>query len=547
MANSFIVYPNETGSTRDYSVPFEYLSTEFVKATVDGAPAPFTFLSTYMIRFDTAPVGILKIYRETKRGDLINTYINGSILVDDQLNTSFWQSLHISEEVFDSSLKLNENGFWDADNLRITKIAEPSAGSDAVNKQYLDVRFAADKVEVDQNRQLAQAAANAAAASENAARDSEVASKASEVAAKSSENAAALSAANAAASESAAFSSMTAAAVSETNASASESAAAGSAAAASASEDAAAVSASNALASENAAAASQSSASASESAASGSAAAAALSADAAAISEVNAAASASSASESEGKAEKWAEEDEDVEVEPGLYSAKHWAAKAQSFAQGDAVNISFTPTGNLSSSNVQDALEELDSEKATAEQGAKADTAVQPGDLGSAASKNVSDFLAANGKAVDSDKLDGMQPSTDPDANTIVQRNGNGYVHAAIFHQTFGSTNGNIHRIMTQNSGDGYIRPSTPAQIASALVPHLAYTGGTQNNTNFPVGQVLLLHDSGGKRNAVVTVRLWGDSRYSTNGGGSVLSGTWRARGEYPGGGAWSILAQRVA
>jgi hypothetical protein len=35
---------------------------------------------------------------------------------------------------------------------------------------------------------------------------------------------------------------------------------------------------------------------------------------------------------SENKAHKWAEEDEDVEVETGEYSAYHWAQKAASFA-----------------------------------------------------------------------------------------------------------------------------------------------------------------------------------------------------------------------
>ncbi|WP_353654461.1 phage tail fiber protein [Mesorhizobium sp. C089B] len=55
MANSYVFYPSATGSTTDYSVPFEYLSQTFVKATVNGASVPFTFLSTYMIRFTTAP------------------------------------------------------------------------------------------------------------------------------------------------------------------------------------------------------------------------------------------------------------------------------------------------------------------------------------------------------------------------------------------------------------------------------------------------------------------------------------------------------------
>jgi hypothetical protein len=69
---------------------------------------------------------------------------------------------------------------------------------------------------------------------------------------------------------------------------------------------------------------------------------------AAAASETAAAASASAASTSEtnasafeSKAEDWATEAEDVEVEPGLYSAFHWAKKAEGFA----------PPGFLKASN----------------------------------------------------------------------------------------------------------------------------------------------------------------------------------------------------
>lgn len=51
--------------------------------------------------------------------------------------------------------------------------------------------------------------------------------------------------------------------------------------------------------------------------------------------ETNAAASAAAALVSENKAADWAEELEDVEVEAGKYSAKHWAAKAGDIVTGD--------------------------------------------------------------------------------------------------------------------------------------------------------------------------------------------------------------------
>jgi len=56
--------------------------------------------------------------------------------------------------------------------------------------------------------------------------------------------------------------------------------------------------------------------------------------DLAALAETAAGVSAASALDSKDKALKWAEENEDVEVETGLYSARHWAAKAAQITSG---------------------------------------------------------------------------------------------------------------------------------------------------------------------------------------------------------------------
>ncbi|WP_050465093.1 hypothetical protein [Herbaspirillum autotrophicum] len=51
-------------------------------------------------------------------------------------------------------------------------------------------------------------------------------------------------------------------------------------------------------------------------------------------------------------------------VSGGEYSAKYWAGKAAEAASGDAINIKFTPDGNVFSTNVQAAIQELDTKKA---------------------------------------------------------------------------------------------------------------------------------------------------------------------------------------
>lgn len=118
----------------------------------------------------------------------------------------------------------------------------------------------------------------------------------------------------------------------------------------------AATSAANALTSENNADTSEAAALTYKNQASASATAAATSKTNAATSETNAAAS-------EDLAQKWASNPEDVVVSGGLFSAFHWAKKAMAAVLDTAAQITFAAGGNLASTNVQDALEELDTEK----------------------------------------------------------------------------------------------------------------------------------------------------------------------------------------
>ena len=140
-------------------------------------------------------------------------------------------------------------------------------------------------------------------------------------------------------------SSAAAAAASASAASASATAAGSSATAAAGSASSASTSASNAAASAGTASTAATNAGNSATAASGSASAASASAFAAQTAETNAETAEANAEAAQAAAEsaaslatKWAGEDEDVEVEPGQYSAKHWAAKAQESA-GEVTSV----------------------------------------------------------------------------------------------------------------------------------------------------------------------------------------------------------------
>ena len=161
------------------------------------------------------------------------------------------------------------------------------------------------------------------------AQDSAEAAAQSESNASNSASAAAQSETNAATSETNAQASADAAATSESNASDSASAAATSETNAQASADSAATSEFNAATSESNASDSAGAAATSESNAATSESNASDSADAAAQSEANASTSESNASDSEGLAQRWANEDRDIEVANGEFSAKHYSLVSQ--------------------------------------------------------------------------------------------------------------------------------------------------------------------------------------------------------------------------
>jgi hypothetical protein len=92
----------------------------------------------------------------------------------------------------------------------------------------------------------------------------------------------------------------------------------------------------------------------------------------------------------------WATGAEDTPVSGSEYSAYHWAKKAQAFSTGASSNISVIPVGSLASTDVQSALEELDTEKVPITRTVNgkplsADVALTKTDVGLSAVDNTSD------------------------------------------------------------------------------------------------------------------------------------------------------------
>jgi len=328
------------GVTTSYTFSFAgqdegYIRESDIVALVDGVETPFTLTSSNTLEFSSAPANgaIIRIRRVMPKNLPYSDFSRGNNFGPDVLNNSFLQSLYIIHEALDgwfpegfqflttvgfaddvnfNGFDINDAGTLTAEDIVIGPLSLSAEG--ILTEAYNWAQYPVDQLVPEGNG------------------IDEYSSYHHSVKAEGSADAAAISEGNAAASESAAATSASNAATSEANALASEQAAA-------ASESNAATSEANALASEQAAATSESNAATSASNAANSASAAATSetnaansASAAATSETNAATSASNALASENKAEEWADKAEDVEVEPGRYSAKHWSEKAEAWA-----------------------------------------------------------------------------------------------------------------------------------------------------------------------------------------------------------------------
>ena len=147
MANSIYETVGD-GSTTDFQIPYTYLEADDVTAFVGGVSTAFTFTSSNVITFSTAPAALasVRINRNTDVDNLNVTYSDGGALTSSQLNDSNTQLLFGVQEAID---RANESmavdttdGAFSASlggvNRVIKNVADPTNAQDAVTKNYVD-------------------------------------------------------------------------------------------------------------------------------------------------------------------------------------------------------------------------------------------------------------------------------------------------------------------------------------------------------------------------------------------------------------------------
>lgn len=89
------------GATTEFDITFNYGSVSTVKATVDGVEAPFTFINSSRIAFDTAPASgaEIRIFRQTNVATAAVDFADGAIIRADDLDAAIGQSRDRAEEL----------------------------------------------------------------------------------------------------------------------------------------------------------------------------------------------------------------------------------------------------------------------------------------------------------------------------------------------------------------------------------------------------------------------------------------------------------------
>ena len=183
---SYIVNSNSAQGTTDFQFTFPYIKEEhievflnFSKITQGSGSAQYqviTNVSPKLIRLNTGIASAnlrVEVRRNSSLGTPLVDYADGSTLTANDLDTSALQSLYIDQELKDNQGKtvsvdeatgLPSMGESSAGNLRLTKVADPTAAQDAATKNYVDTKqFASAQI---QDGTLVNADVNASAAIE---------------------------------------------------------------------------------------------------------------------------------------------------------------------------------------------------------------------------------------------------------------------------------------------------------------------------------------------------------------------------------------------
>lgn len=134
MAYSYNDYVGN-GVSKNFTAP-SYLEKAHIKVYINGAETAYTWLNATQITLESAPLvnAKVRVARTTPISSKLVDFQNASLLDEVSLDTNTDFMLYAVQESVDASnntLKQDINSNFDANNKRITNVAEPVNTSDA--------------------------------------------------------------------------------------------------------------------------------------------------------------------------------------------------------------------------------------------------------------------------------------------------------------------------------------------------------------------------------------------------------------------------------
>ena len=134
------------GSNATFAITFAFLDSTHVKVFLDGVATTAFSVSGSNVIMNSNPANgvVVLIKRETPTDARLVDFQDGSVLTESDLDKSADQNFFIAQEINDesqSAMKLDNSDRFDALNKRIINVADPTAGQDAVTKNYLENTF----------------------------------------------------------------------------------------------------------------------------------------------------------------------------------------------------------------------------------------------------------------------------------------------------------------------------------------------------------------------------------------------------------------------
>lgn len=167
MANSFVQYTGD-GTTRVFSVPFQYLDRSHVKVTVDGVNKAFSWLASNSIRLTAVPANdtLIDIRRKTPNAKPLVDFKDNSTITEADLDKLAYQQIFLSQEAIDLFNQVNGTADGLVDLVQDALAAV--AGSEALAQEAVDKATNAEMVVLSTSSEVnvnaAQVLSNAEAA-----------------------------------------------------------------------------------------------------------------------------------------------------------------------------------------------------------------------------------------------------------------------------------------------------------------------------------------------------------------------------------------------